>query len=125
MVLIVFALVCYLLAHQLCSKSKKIERLDWRLLALTLLILNALDLLTTRIALRLGGAEGNEFIGQFVLTQGETFFSIHKLVIGGAAFLTMSWLAKKSLSARLIAVASLVAFIIIVVWNTLSILYFI
>jgi hypothetical protein len=116
-IVVFYGLACYAASCALCQRSEIIRQLDWRVLAGTLLVLNALDLLTTKAAFAMGAQEANAIINEFVLPLGNYALIIYKLIFS-APLLALGWFAGKSLRAKRVAIALIIALTFVVLWNT-------
>jgi hypothetical protein len=109
----------YLVASFIAKRWKELQSLSWQTFFWVLFILNLLDLLTTKVGVARGNEESN-FIPKLILSYGEHWFILHKIVVGTILSFVTARLAIKTAVAALTIV---IVFLFAVAWNTAMILF--
>jgi len=121
LVLVVLLASCAFWAGHYCLRHCRWSRIvDWRIPALVAIILNALDLLTTRIALVSGSSAEGNYLPSLILTAGENWFILHKLATGSLISVALAWGSLRRPNVRTVALAWIFALTAAVIWNTLT-----
>jgi hypothetical protein len=109
----------YLVASFIARRWKKLQSFSWQTFFWVLFILNLLDLLTTKMAIARGKEESN-FIPKLILSYGEHWFILHKIVVGTILSFAVARLAIKK---PLVMLTIIIVFCFAVAWNAALILF--